>query len=365
MTLHLYFARKFFWTFFAILLLFGILIYLVEIVENMRRLSSTDAGLGTIFSLTLLLVPQALYRILPLIAIVATVTMFISLARSSELVVTRASGRSALRSLIAPLAVALMLGGLAIGVMNPIVAATSRQYEAQFNRYKKGIESTLSVSSEGLWLRQGSASGQTVIRATGANVDGTRLTGVTFIGLDSDGNPTNRIEAVEAELVPGYWFLTDAKEWRFGLNENPERIALRYDRIRIPSELTRDQIRDSFGTPSAVSFWDLPQFISRLDSAGFSALAHQVWFQAQLSLPLTLMAMVFVGAGFTLRHTRMGRTGLMILLAVGAGFALHFARNFSVILAQSGQIPMALGTWGPPIAAICLSIGLLLHLEDG
>ena len=61
----------------------------------------------------------------------------------------------------------------------------------------------------------------------------------------------------------------------------------------------------------------------------------------------------------------MGRTGLMILFAMCAGFALHFARNFSIILAENGQIPMALGTWGPPFAAVCLSIGLLLHLEDG
>ncbi len=133
----------------------------------------------------------------------------------------------------------------------------------------------------------------------------------------------------------------------------------------VRSDLTRDRIRDSFGEPSAVSIWDLPAFIASLDAAGFSAKRHRVWFQMELAQPLLLAGMVLLAAGFTMRHTRFGRTGTMVLSAVLSGFAIFFLRNFAQVLGESGQIPVMLAAWFPPVATILLSLGLLLHLEDG
>ena len=85
----------------------------------------------------------------------------------------------------------------------------------------------------------------------------------------------------------------------------------------------------------------------------------------ELALPLLLMAMVLVGAGFTMRHARSGNTGVMVLLAIVSGFAIFLLRNFAQVLGENGQIPVLLAAWSPPVAAILLSVTLLLHLEDG
>jgi lipopolysaccharide export system permease protein len=53
------------------------------------------------------------------------------------------------------------------------------------------------------------------------------------------------------------------------------------------------------------------------------------------------------------------------LSAVLMGFGLYFIRSFAQILGENGQIPIALAAWAPPIASICLALGLLLHAEDG
>jgi len=66
-----------------------------------------------------------------------------------------------------------------------------------------------------------------------------------------------------------------------------------------------------------------------------------------------------------MRHTRQGRTGLMVLLALVMGFGLYFIRNLAQVLGENGQIPIALSAWGPPVAAVLLPLGLLLHWEDG
>jgi len=365
MILHRYFARRFLMTFLAVFAVFLAMFILLDMVEQIRRFDSEKVGMIGIVKLTLLNVPQGVYRILPLIMILATLTLFLSLARSSELVVTRAAGRSAMRSLISPIIVALLIGIFAVAVFNPIVAATSKQYELAANRHAQGTSSVLSISREGLWLRQGGPEGQTVIRATQTNLDGTELFGVSFMGFGPEGVPTYRIEARSARLTDGAWELTNAKQWRLDGTANPERDASLHDTLRLTSDLTLDRIRDSFGTPASIPIWELSGFIEQLERAGFSARSHRVWLHMELALPLMMVAMVLIGAGFTMRHTRFGRTGAMVLAALGLGFAIYFIRNFAQILGESGQIPHWLAAWSPPTAAILLSLGILLNLEDG
>ena len=364
MILHRYFAWRFALTLAGVGTVFFFLLLFVDLVEQLRRHGDEAAGFGQILGLTLLNMPQGLYQILPLIIIIATLSLFLGLARSSELVVTRAAGRSALRALAAPVIVALLVGGLAVALFNPIVAATTKAYEAELDQMQ-GRASVLSLADDGLWLRQGNETGQTVIRAIRANLDGTELAGVTFITFGPSGGPQRRIEAETAVLASGSWTLTQAKVWPLAGSANPEADAVLHPTLRVNSSLTADQIRDSFGTPSSIPIWELPAFISRLQDAGFSARRHQVFFQMELAMPVFLVAMVLIGAGFTLRHQRGGRTGLMVLLAILLSFAVYFLRNFAQILGENGEIPAVLAAWAPPLAAIGLSMGLLLHLEDG
>ena len=52
-------------------------------------------------------------------------------------------------------------------------------------------------------------------------------------------------------------------------------------------------------------------------------------------------------------------------LAVLAGVVIFFLRNFAQVLGENGQIPVVLAAWAPPVAAVMMALGLLLHLEDG
>jgi len=364
MILHRYFARRFAMTFLGVFAIFFLIMVFVDLVDQLRRFSGAEATFVDLLMLTLLNIPQAIYAIIPLIMILATIALFLSLSRSSEMVVTRAAGRSAIKALLAPLSVALIIGVLAVAVLNPIVAGTSKEFEARRDALR-GNSSVLSIGSSGLWLRQGDAEGQTVIRAQSANLDGTRLTDVTFLTFSPGGAPSQRINAASAELVTGAWVLRTAKSWQLADDTTPEAGAVLVAEMSIPSTLTRDQIRDSFGTPSSIPIWELPAFIDRLQTAGFSAQRHMVWLHKELATPLFLVSMVMIGASFTLRHQRGGRTGLMVMFAILLAFVIYFIRNFAQVLGENGQLPVLLAAWAPPIAAIGLSLGFLLHNEDG
>lgn len=365
MTLSLYIARRFAMTVGQVFLIFFGILMLIDMIEQLRRFSGAGVGLSQALRLSLLNVPDTLYRILPLIFVMGSIALFLALARSSELVVIRAAGRSALRFLVTPVVVSLMIGTLAVAVLNPLVAATSKAYEDLRAQYTAGGQSVLSVGDTGLWLRQGGDYGQTVIHAARANLDGTELQEVAFLTFGPEGLPASRVEARAARLTEGAWVLDGAKMWALTA-ANPEAAAERWpDGTRLPSDLTPERIRDSFGTPSSVPIWQLPSYIAGLERAGFSATSYRLWLQMELAQPLLLTAMVLVAAGFTMRHARFGRTGVLVLYAILSGFALFFLRNFAQALGESGQIPVSLAAWSPPVAAVLMALGLLLHLEDG
>ena len=365
MTLDFYFARRFSASFLLIGGVFLSLIMLIDLIEQLRRFEGVEVSFGQLIGLTLLNAPEAISEILPLLMILATIVLFVGLARSSEMVVTRAAGRSGIRALAAPLAMAALIGGLAVSTLNPIVAATSNRYQQLSDTYRTGGPAALSLSGEGLWLRQGSPDGQSVIHATGYSAEPLVLYGVTILSYAPGGGPIRRIVARNARLRGGDWLLGNAKVWPLESGVNPESNAQDHNFLRIPTTLTQERIRESLGRPSGISIYDLPATIRDLAQAGFSTKRHEVWLQVELARPLFLMAMVLVGAAFTMRHTRFGGTGISVLAAVLLGFSLYFVRNFAQILGENGQIPVVFAAWAPPIASILLTWGLLLHSEDG
>lgn len=364
MILSRYFARRYLVSFLGVLAVMAGILLLIDMVEQLRRFGGAGVGLGTALQLAALRMPSSLYAVLPLVGLLATLAMFVALARSSELVAVRATGRSALAVLAAPALVALGLGVAAIAVLNPVVAATAKQYDQLAAQLGGSDASLLSVSRDGLWLREAAPGGQRVIRAVQASADGSRLARVSILTFAPDDGPVKQIEAASARLVPGAWVLDRARLWDLTLT-NPEAAATDHAELVLLTDLTPVALRDSFGPPSTIPLWELPGFIAALDRAGFAGLEHRVWLQMELALPLMLAAMVLIGASCTLYHIRAGRQGLRVLLALLAGFGAFFLRDFAQVLGENGQIPVLLAAWSPPAVAGLLALGLILQLEEG
>ena len=364
MILNLYIARRFL---LALAMVFAATVgiaLLIDMVEQLRRFGGSPLGLGGAFQMALLRLPASLYMVLPLMVMLATLALFLRLGRSSELVVARASGRSALHFVAAPALAALLVGGLALALFNPIVAATSTQYDERSARIAGGDDSVLSVGRDGLWMREAIEEGQRVIHAQHASGYGARLFDVTFLTFAQGTGPVSRIDAAVALLTPGAWELRDAKQWQLGAT-NPERESAAHDVLSLATDLDESRVRDGFSTPGSVGIWQLPAFIDALEQAGLSAREHRVWLHMELAMPLFLSAMVLVGAAFTMRHPRAAHRGLLVLAALLSGFAAFFLRNLAQVLGENGHIPAALAAWSPPIIALLLAMALLLHLEEG
>jgi lipopolysaccharide export system permease protein len=367
MTLSRYVASRFMLSLLAVFVVVCTLILIINSVELLRRAAGRVDFLAVI-SMAAYQTPGIALQVMPFMVLLASMACYAQLARTSELVVIRAAGVS-VWALVAPVAtMALVVGTATFAVLNPIGAATTQRFETLQARYIGGRTSRLAVSQEGLWLRQGLGEGQTVIHARESNRTATDLRRVTMFRFAEEDVLSSRIDAARAQLEDGAWRLTDvaAREIAdFGEGAAAAGQVDRRDTMTVPTELTSEQILDSFAPPESISFWALPRFIATLRSSGFSAQRHLLHWHGQLALPLLFAAMALVGAGFSMRHTRFGGLGLMAFGAVFSGFGFYFVSDVSKALGASGAVPPALGAWAPPMAAALFALTLILQMEDG
>lgn len=369
MILACYVARRFLRGFLLIAGVFLLILFLIDMIETVRRFSGRGLGLAEAAGIAALNVAGSFYSILPLVTVLSGIALFLGLARTSEMVAIRASGRSALRCIAAPAVTAAVLGGLAVALVNPLVAVTGQLYDDAVAAIDRGGQQTVSISDSEVWLRQavqtgGEESGQIVIRARRTSPDATVLYDASFLIFDRDRGPVRRIEARQARLEPGRWQLSQVQDFPLDA-ANPQAEAQQHETMVLDSDLTAQRIREGFGRPDAVPVWQLPAFIDGLERAGFSAARHKVWFQMELARPALMAAMILIAAGFTLQHVRGRNTGGAVLLAFGAGIALFFLRNLAQVLGDNGQITPAMAGWTPPFVGALLAMALILKREDG
>lgn len=364
MTLPRYLLRLFLRAVGAVFVVVWLLVLLFATVENLRGYAAEGVAFPDVFRITLLQSTETLYQAFPLVLMLASLATFLRLARSSELVVMRAAGISALRLISVPVLASVVIGALFVAGVNPFVAASLKHATDLDNELTNSGQSLLSFSSEGIWLRQADAGGQTVIQAERANATGTVLNQVRLHRFNTDGQLYSRIEAPNAQLDAGAWRFDTARVWQRSARGDFLPVS-EGGGMSLPTDLTSEEILDSFSPPEMIGFWKLAPFINRIEESGFSGERHRLFLQTELAKPAFFAAMVLIGAAFALRPSRAGQTGVMTLLAVLAGFSLYFLRDFALSLGAQGSIPLAIAAWTPPAAAILLALGLLLHLEDG
>ena len=358
-TLSGYIARQYLMWYLGFL--FGLVgvIVLVSTVDRLDRMANKDAPLTVVFEMVFLRLPFLSQEVMPFTLLFAGLACFWRLTRSHELVVTRAAGISVWQILIPVLGVALLVGVLTVTVLNPVASVLLGRFEQLEAKYIHNQSSTLSVSRQGLWLRQADPDGQSVIHAR--RVTGTSMTlhdVIIFRFADRD-RFVGRIDAARAVLRPGAWQVFEAWE------TSPGTRARFAERLEIPTELTREKILDSFAPPETISFWNLPGFIELLENAGFSATRHKLQLHRLLATPLLFAAIILLAVSFSLRPQRRGRVGLVIFGGALTGFLLYFVSNLVFALGLSGKIPVVLAAWTPAGITLMLGIATWLHLEDG
>jgi lipopolysaccharide export system permease protein len=359
-TLARYFGMKFLTTLVAVLLGVFALVILIDYVEMMRRLSDApNVSAIKVAQTSLFRVPQITERILPFCTLIGAMSCYLGLSRRLELVVSRAAGMSAWQFIAPALFVALGVGIIATTVYNPIAAVLqekSKRLEAEISgNNQPGLQATVN----GFWITQRSDSGQSIINAPISREQGVALSNVTAFVFDQNNRFVERIDATSGTLAPGHWRLDEARVYAPG--EPPREL----ESYRLATNLTPEQVRETFSTPETVPFWQLPYFIDMAERAGLRATGYRLQYHKLLARPFMLAAMVLLAAAFSLRFVRFGGVQKMVLGGIASGFLLYVMSKLTDDLSNAELIPPIIAAWLPVTIGAMTGFVVLLYQEDG
>ncbi len=359
-TLSRYLASNYTVSFFQLLGILLSIVYLFDTVELLRRAAKFDnVPLGLVLQMGFLKLPEVGQIVLPFAVLFSALYTFWFLARRHELEILRAAGLSVWQFLGPIVGVALLIGVFHMTVINPVGAMMISRYQVLEINYLRATENTVSISEQGLWLRQKAKDGGAILHAAKVEMPEWKLSEVTVFFFSSAGDFIRRIDSKNAVLEEGRWVFKDVT---VNLPGQAPRVA---ESETLPTNLTVVEIEESFSTPEQTPFWTLPSYIRTMEATGFDSRKLRIHFQTLLAQPLLFAAMVILAATVSLRAARFQQTALMIGSGVIIGFLVFFASSFLKALGASDQIPVMLAAWFPPLIALSLGISVILTTEDG
>ncbi len=360
-TLTLYFSGRLLKWILGLFLFAAVLIFMFDFLELVRRGSDREGFSVTHVALiSVLRVPSLLEQVLPFATLFGAIAAFVSLSRSLELVVARAAGISVWQFCGPALVLAVLVGGIAVTLYNP-VAVYLKQLSEDTGSSLFGVSggTRLLAEEQKIWLRQDGLKGETVLFATAAEKGGIVLFDVSILQFDRNGIFKERIEADRAQLLDGHWSLSGATVYE--MDAQPQNFGT----YEVSTFLSPTEVRERIADPESISFWNLPRFIELAHRAGLPAYRYALQYQTLLARPLLLAAMVLIAAAVSLRFSRFGGLGRMILGGILAGFVLYVLSQLTRDLGGAGIIPPIIAAWSPGIVATLMGFSILLHREDG
>jgi lipopolysaccharide export system permease protein len=358
-TLFRYIARRYALWLAGVLVLLVAVIVLAETIELLRRSAGRpEIGFGLIIQMALLKTPATAQIVLPFAVLAAGMGAYWQLTRFHELVVARAAGVSVWQFLLPAAGTVLIVAVLRVAAFDPLASAMSGKFE-QLEGDALGGSQLVAASVNGLWLRQRTDGRQSIIHADRLRPESLAMERVMILDFAPDDSLIERIDADAAFLEGEHWRLANA--WITA----PNQASVFEESYQREASLSFPEIVESFISPRAVSFWQLPRYIELLETTGLPTLEHRLRYHRLLATPLLLVSMVVLSAAFALRPARKG--GVTLLIATGAlnGFLLYFLSDVVHALGLNGTIPIVLAAWTPGGIVGMVGIALLLHLEDG
>lgn len=359
-TLTGYLARVYALSFLGLLGILLTIVYLFDTVELLRRAAKVqDVPITLILQMSLLKLPDVGQVIMPFAILFSALYTFWMLARRHELVILRAAGLSVWQFL-GPIVMVAILAGIAhMTIINPVGAVMISRYAALERDFLTSESKTVTLSQQGLWLRQSADDGHIIVHAAKVQMPEWRLNQVMVLFFDGAGEFQKRMDAESARLTDGAWVFQNAVVNIKG------QVPQRLERDTLPTTLTVGEIENSFSTPEETPFWTLPSYIRTMEATGFDSRKLKIHYHTLLAQPLLFAAMVILAATVSLKVARFQRTSLLMGAGVVFGFVMFFATSFLKALGASDQIPVLLAAWFPPLIALSLGVSVIMTTEDG
>jgi lipopolysaccharide export system permease protein len=315
----------------------------VAFVADLRDVGEGSYGMLQLGLYVILLIPQSIYLLLPIIAMLGTLMGLGTLAAQSEITAMRAAGVSLLRIGGSTLLAGSLLGicSLVLGDwLAPWAKVSAEQMQAE---KRLGIKpGTLNVP---VWLREG----ESIIHIKSL-VTETQFTDAEIFTLAPDLSIKEIVQAGQGSYQSGRWIFHDVRRTAF----TPEGTKVsRQPTLDWGDQPEPDVLRLFLLRANAISIHGLLQLMGYLRDNGLDDRAYAFELWRKLMAPFTVMAMMLFTIPFVMGPLRSTGAGQRLLVGVLIGVGFYVVNE---VTGNTGQ----LYGWNPLLSAMLPTFLLVL-----
>ena len=330
------------------------LFVVVDLFQTLDRYLRVKPPMLYIFEHFLYRLPAALHDGLPVVMLVATVFLFVTLTRFHELTAMKAAGLSLYRISAPILIVGLGVAASAL-LFQELLLPRLKELGEEVDRVKiRGELPRQLQSRQRMWMR---SSDTRFFRVELMSPQTSDLYGMTILEIDKTFRLVNRLDARQAHWTARGWEIRDGAFRDVGADTVDTE----------PFTRTALDLSDDIGEFTAIqkrgedmSYRELSDYVVKLRAAGFQVKGYLVDLYSKLSFPLVNLVMVLVAIPFSLQSPRGGRVfGIGLAIAIMAGYlVVHYV---ALAFARADLLPPLAAAWTANV--IFLGIGTSLFLR--
>lgn len=303
-----------------------------------------DIGTGTYTTTDALVkvaltLPQYIFDLLPIAALIGALLAFGSLARSMELVVIRAAGVSTVRLSAWVCAAGLLLMALT-WVIGEYVAPPAERYGQQLKMFAKFQDFSL-VGNGGAWAKDD----DTIIEVQQQRA-GNNYSGVYVFKFDAQRRLTSVGRASSASIdTQNRWRLSDYRESRL---EGPAVVPSRTAVAQLPTRLSPEFLGLAVVEPRTLPSRGLYGYVQHLKQNGLDSRTYETAFWARIARTAAVAIIVIIAVPLAfgpLRSGMGGRTVIGVLIGVGFFMLARMLESGGVVYDLSPLIV----AWAPTV----------------
>jgi LPS export ABC transporter permease LptF/LPS export ABC transporter permease LptG len=337
------------------LLVGSILTVIVDLLQSLDRFLRGKPPWGYMAQHFLYLLPRELYKGLPLIVLVSTVFLFLSLTRARELDALKAAGVSLHRTCAPVLVMALLISlGALVFQETALPEITVRAEEV--DRVKiRGFPPRHLLRQGQIWYR---SSDTRFLRIGLLDPAAKSLDGLVLLDLDQEFRLLDRLDVSRAQWTPEGWQMWGGIMRRLSPAGRVTSTTFQHEVVAMPEHV--DDFIRIHRLPETMSFLELRAYVAKLRSGGHQVGAYLVQLHSKLSFPLVHVIMALVAIPFALISPRTGgrAVGIGVALVIAVGYWMVHA--VALAFGRADLLPPVLAAWVANIVFAGLGTVLLL-----
>lgn len=333
----------------------AVLVTMVDLLQTLDRLLRIKPPPHLILEHLVYHLPGELYRGLPLVILVATTLLFLSLARQHELTALKAAGISLYRVSRPVLLLALAVSAASVLFQESLLPVLNAKAE-EVDRIKIRGELPRHLQRRTqIWYR---STENRFFKMDLLDPAGGVMDRVTLLEIDRNYRLLNRIDAKQARWSAAGWEFRDGVFREFGVGDQVETVPFRLIPLELPERM--DDFIQLQKQTEMMNFLELQAYVAQLQESGHQVGKYIVKLYEKLSFPLVHVILALVAIPFALAAPRSGRLigiGLAIVIAMGYWLVHSLAISF----AKADMLPPLLAAWTANIIFAGLGLSLFLR----